>query len=303
MISRYQHRALTWVDLESPNEEEIAHIMEEFSLPHVLANELVTNTLRSKVDLYENVMYVILHFPLISHSNGKVPEQEVDFIIGKDFLITARYEPIGPIQRFAKIFEVNAMLDKHRAPHHGGIVFMQLLKELYQHSLLELESTTETLQSIEEQIFSGKEKMVVRTISSVGRKLLDFRQAVRFHKDILVSYESAAKKFFGDEYGYYASTIIAEYNKVDSLLEGHRETLSELQRTNDSLLTTKTNEIMKMFTVMTFVMVPLTLITSVFGMNSEFVFIKTINDFYFVIGTMTVTGLIMFLFFRLKKWL
>lgn len=305
MISRYQYKGLTWVDLESPTREEVLHVMEEFDLSQLVAEELISSSIRSKVDMYDNLIYMILHFPLISHKHEKAVEKEVDFVIGKDFLITVRYEMIDPIHQFAKIFEVNSMLDKSRQPHHGGIVFMQMLKELYHHSLHDLEQITHTLKEIEGEIYKGNEAKMVRSISSTSRKLLDFKQAVRYHGDILKSYEAASKEFFGDNYSYYAASISAEFNKVYSLLEGHRETLFELQRTNDSLLTTKSNEIMKTFTIMTFVMLPLTLITGVFGMNTgeNTIFIESFQDFYFVIAAMVITALVMFLFFRIKRWI
>ncbi len=303
MISRYEYQGLIWVDLESPTREEALHIMEEFNLPQLVAEELISNTARSKVDLYDELMYVILHFPLMSPRQNHSAVQEIDFVIGKKFIITTRYEAVDPLHKFSKIFEVNSMLGKHAFASHGGIVFMQMIKELYRHSTEELETLTKTLTEIENGIFRGKENNMVRTISLAARRLLDFRQAMRFHKDILSSYEAASKQFFGSEYGYFASAMIAEYNKVYSLLESHRDALSELRKTNDSLLTTKTNEIMKTLTIMTFIMLPLTLITGIFGMNAEFAFIRSFRDFFFIISVMTITGLVMFLFFKIKRWL
>ncbi|MEK7106190.1 MAG: CorA family divalent cation transporter, partial [Patescibacteria group bacterium] len=125
------------------------------------------------------------------------------------------------------------------------------------------------------------------------------------HRDILNSYEIASTRLFGTDYGYYANLVTSEFNKVNSLLESNRDALSELQRTNDSLLSTQTNDIMKTFTIMTFVMMPLTIITGIFGMNTSdnLTFIENKNDFFFVIGAMMITGLVMFLFFKLRKWL
>ena len=302
MISRYRHKGLTWVDIESPTPEEVLHIMEEFSLPQLVSEELATNSLHSKVDLYEDFLLLILHFPLISHGRSVPREQEVDFVIGKDFLITVRYEMVESLYEFSKAFEVNSMLEKDKAPTHGGMVFMEMIKQLYRNSLGELDEITKTLKEIENEIFRGHETQMVRTISITSRKLLDFKQAVRFHRDVLRSYENASKQFFGEIYTYYATSITAEFNKVYSLLQSHHETILELQRTNDSLLSTKSNDIMRTFTIMTFVMMPLTLITGLFGMNAEFTFITTTRDFFFIIGAMLLTASVMYVFFKIKRW-
>ncbi|MEO5646236.1 MAG: CorA family divalent cation transporter [Candidatus Paceibacterota bacterium] len=305
MISRYAYHGLTWVDLESPSREEILHISEEFGLSKLVEEEMFSSTLRSKVDLYDEFIYLILHFPVFNKKNKLRNDQELDFIIGKNFIVTVRYELIDPITEFAALFENVEKLDQNKRISDAGIMFMEMMKQLYKASAIELEEITSRIPEIEHQIFNDKEEKMVRIISQTNRKLLDFKQAIRFHKDILHSYETASKRFFGDSYVYYAELITSEFNKVNSVLEGHHDLLKELQLTNDSLLSAKSNEILRTFTILTFVMLPLTLITGIFGMNTvaNLIFIRTIHDFYIVVGAMVLTGLCMFIYFRAKKWI
>ena len=302
MISRYSYRGLTWVDLESPTREEILHIMEEFSLPEQYGDEMFSSTFRSKVDLQDDLVYLILHFPA-GHGQTGENDQEVDFVIGKQFIVTVHYELIDSLHQFAKTFETKALRDSKDV--HAGMIFMEMIKGFYRHSLHDLENQTKHIRDIENRIFAGEEESMVRRISQTQRKLLDFKQAIRFHGDILNSYEKASERLFGPEYRYYASIILAEYNKASSVLESNRELLADLQRTNDSLLSTKSNEIMKMFTIMTFVMVPLSLITGIFGMNTSenLLFIKDSGDFFTVLSIMGIMAIVMFLFFKFRKWL
>ena len=111
MISRYKYRDLVWVDMERPSHEEVRQIMEEFEIHPIVADELLSPSLRPKVDRYENFIYLILHFPAIRHSHNN-SSQEVDFIIGKKFIITVRYELLDPLHKFSKVFEVNSILNK-----------------------------------------------------------------------------------------------------------------------------------------------------------------------------------------------
>ena len=171
-------------------------------------------------------------------------------------------------------------------------------------SLKELESLTETINFIERQIFGEQDKTIVRRISIASKKLLDFKQAIRFHGEILASYESASKKLFGPEYAYYSETIRSEYNKVSSILEGHRETIAELQLTNSSLLSTRSNEIMSKLTAMAFIMFTLTVFVGIFSMNiKNIVILENINEFYTVLVAMVLVATLMFAFFKIKKWM
>ncbi len=291
--------------MQNPSKEEMVHIMEEFSIPPLVTEEAMTSTLHAKVELYDALIYMILHFPP-SHRDGvNGTEQEIDFIIGKNFLITTHYESIYPIEQFAKNFEKNNSFGLESKISHGGFLFIEMMKSFYQHSLHKLDEITKVVKEIEYYIFNNHEEMMVKKISSTGKKLLDFKQALRFHQDILRSYENASSKLFGEDYRYYAEIITSEFNKLNSLLESNRDALVELQRTNDSLLSTKTNDTMRTFTILTFVLTPLMLITGIFGMNTGegLTFIQNKTDFFFVLGAMIVTGLVMFLFFKIRKWL
>ncbi len=306
MIARYSYSGLTWIDLETPTREEVDHVLEEFSLPATAGQEMLSDTLRSKADIYEKFLYVILHFPIDTAADDtKKDEQEVDFLLGKDFIITVRYNLLDPLHQFATIFEKRSATFGKKHLYHSGYMFAEMMKYFYHHALYDLELIGEKIKRIEQRIFEGKEEQLVREISRMSRKLLDFKQSIRFHGDILTSYEAASTRLFGAEYAYYASLIISDYNKVHTLLESHRDTLSELQRTNDSLLSTRSNEIMRTFTILTFVMMPLTIITGIFGMNTStnIMFIKDRGDFLFIVGGMIVVALVMFAFFKLRKWL
>jgi len=278
--------------------------MKEFDVHPLVANELLSPTVRPKVDLYDNLIYLILHFPAFSHRHGTSPEQEVDFIIGKNFIITTHYETIDPLHEFSKIFEVNSIIDKSHMGAHGGFIFFYIVKELYKSLSQELEYINEGLETIEAKIFQEKEKELVTDISLINRDLLNFKQAIRLHQDVLISLEVAGEQFFGDKFGYYLRAVTGEYYKIAGQLDGHRETILELRNTNDSLLSTKQNEIMKVLTIMAFVTFPLALIASIFGMNTESIpIVGSENDFWIIIGMMLVATMAMFMFFRYKKWI
>ncbi len=303
MISKYTYKGLVWVDLESPTENELLHIMEEYSIPILVTEELHNRSPQSRVDLFPNFIYLILHFPRISHSGDKGVEQEIDFIVGNKFIITTHYEFIESVHEFSKTFEVDAILEKRIDVDHAGFLFYHLIKTLYIHSRYELNELNILLQDTERKIFEGKERDMVVTISNINRMLIDFRQALRFHKEALDTFEMAAKKFFGEKFGYYLSSIISEYTKTQDILDSHKEILNDLRDTNDSLLASKSNETIKMLTVITFLTSPVVLISSIFVMNTDFVLIRTPLEFYIVLGAMIVTSILAFMYLKYKKWL
>lgn len=305
MISRYNHNGIVWVDVQSPTQDEVRSLMEEFELHPLVADELLGPTLRPKVDLYPDFIYLILHFPRITHKHDGGEDQEIDFIIGKKFIITAHYDHVDQLHEFSKIFEVNSILDRPGLGDHAGFVLFYILKDLYKMLDSELDHINHDFNEIQAKIFSGKERDMVNSISHINRDLLNFKQILRPHKEVLESFEVAGTKFFGSDFSYYLRTIVGEFYKLSSILDGHRETILDLRDTNDSLLTTKTNDIMKTLTVTAFILLPLTFIEQLFGMG--FVNTPLMNDpngFWVTIVAMVVIGVLLFGYFKFfKKWM
>ncbi len=303
MINRYAHNGSVWVDIVSPTKEEVLRISDEFDIAQSVIHELISPSFKSRVDMHKEYIYMILHFPVFKHAQGEDTRQEVDFIIGKNFLITARYESIEAMERFAKVVEVNSILDRGFAEDCTGVMFFGIIKEIYQALFYELEHIEGWLNKIEQGIFSGKEKEMVIGLSQVSRKLINFRKATDFHSEILTSLDHFGGKLFGEHFSYHAQKVLDEYRKVANGLHSNMEFVNELRETNNSLLSTKQNEIMKTLTIMAFVTYPLTLISSVFGMNTaSSPIIGVENDFWYVIAIMISAGLGLFAYFKHRKW-
>lgn len=304
MIKRYTHKHLVWIDIENPTSEEIRLLMQEFDLHPSVAQELLLPTVKPRVELHKNLIYLILHFPTLKNKNFSEIEQEIDFVIGENFIITTRYDNIDPIHRFSKIFEVNTIIDRSNIGAHAGYIFYYMIKEMYQSLANQIDSIKDSLKEIENEIFNGKEKEMVMALSKVSRNLLNFHHATSAHKQVLRSLESATLNFFGENFSYYIKDIVNEYYKIDNSTESNIESLRELRETNDSLLTTKQNEITKTLTVMAFIILPLSFIASVYGMNTSFVpLMGGKNDFWIIMAIMAVVGIIIFAVFKGKKWL
>jgi len=261
MISTYTYQDVTWVDLESPTEEELLHVLGEYNVPEILLNDLMTETLLSRVDTYKEMLYLVLHFPRI-HNEKKMPDLEIDFIVGKNFLITVHYEFSNALHDFAKQLEVQVMLSHHLPGNHAGYLFHAILTEAYRQAGGKLNDLYQMMEHVKEQIFNGHEDRMVNDLSHINRKILDFRQAMRFHGSILDSYERASLKIFGADYAPYIADMRSEYHKIIGILEGHRDLLIDLRETNDSLLSAKTNKTMRILTIMSFTTFPLTLIAT-----------------------------------------
>lgn len=306
MIKEYKHKKITWVDLENPTQEEVRNISKRWNLDVLTANELLTPTIRPRVDYHKDYIYLILHFPINHHTGFAHPEkiEEVDFIIGKDFIITTRYSVVDALLEFSKIFEVQSILDKSNMSKHAGYVFYYMIQNLYKSLSNKLDHVRDILTDAENKIFKGQERQMVRELSDINRILLNYKESTNLHQEILESFEIAGNKLFGKEFEYHSRSIIGEYYKVRSAMDSAKEYLNELKDTNNSLLSTKQNEVMKILTITTFIVLPLSLLAGIFGMNTKTTpIVGGPNDFMVITLSMLFIAAFLFLFFKIKKWL
>ncbi len=304
MINRFELEGVTWVDLESPTSEEIAELNAEYSLGPLLVEELMRPTLKPHVDLYPDFAYAVLHFPSIRHTRGVTVAQEIDIIVGKKFIITIHYEPVTALMDFARSFEATTLMKRVSGKLHSGHILFEIVERLYEGVDNELESVEDNVTAIENAIFSGDENRLVTRISEVSRELLIHKRTLGTHRETLDSLEKAGTNIFGDTFQNYLRGMTAlhfrVYNKALSLID----TVAELRNTNDSLLTTRQNEIMKNLTIVASIMLPLTLLTQLFSMNTENTpLVGNKADFWIVVLIMGVITIGLFAFFKLRRWL
>lgn len=304
MIQRYSYKGITWLDLDHPTDKDIDDIIKEFKIDGVIANELSTPSVKPRVEMYHDFIYLVLNFPAFKHSHSDKTEQEVDFIIGRNFLVTARYDTLDAIHKFAKQIEVKSILDKNNIEFPSGHIFYMILKEIYSAIFDELLYIESWQKNIETKIFKGDERNMVFDLSNVSRTLLDFQKTMDAHKEVLVSLEIIGKKFLGDHFSLYTRATLEEYYKIQNTIKNLRDVVVELRETNNSLLDTKQNEITKVLTIMAFIAVPLSLIVSIFQIDTiSRPIIGHPNDFWILIGGIFAVGAIMFSFFKFKHWL
>ena len=165
---------------------------------------------------------------------------------------------------------------------------------------MELQTLRGHTKTIENMMFNGSKEKIVAELSEIAHKLLDFRESTRFHKSILLSFEQSSVKFYGPEFKYNAELLTAEYYKLWETLENLRETVIELKKTNDSLLTFKTNETIRFLTLLTFIALPLQIIPDIFTTN---VFIEGKYSSHIVHFSSIFISLLLFLYCRFRKWI
>lgn len=303
MLNRYENGTVLWFDVVNPTSEEIRTLATEAKIPLELTGDLTTNSPHDSVDWQKGVFKLNLHFPVVKRTDMITPH-EVKFIATKSALVTIRFEDIQSIEQFRKDFEIVSMLKRGDTSLSGARLLTTLLSRFYRGLDDKLDFLTSRLNDIDTEIFSGHEKEMVLEIAAVGRRLINFRQAVEAHEHILGQLYTASETAFNKQVQKEVLLLSERHLHIMRRLGRISGLLQELRETNNSLITTKQNEIMKTLTIMAFITFPLTLVSSMFGMNTiSTPIVGTTNDFWIIVSFMSLGFTCFFVYFKYKRWI
>jgi len=297
-------KKVSWIDIKNPSKKDLNYLKKNFKFHPVTLGELLTPTLRPKVEHYDHYLYMVVHFPAYDTRKKTTESVEIDFLITSNVLITVHYEEFSPLKEFWGKSQLDKAFREHNFRETTALLLYSILENLYNFSLRQLDHISKKINQIEEKMFKekGSEDMVER-ISLARRDILDFRKTIKPQKTILDSLKIRGVDFFGKKMKPYFMDIIGDYMRVWSLLENHKETIEALRETNDSLVSNRTNRIIRLLTIFSVIVFPLTLLASIFGMNTRFLpLVGHKYDFWIIAGFMLLAMLTMLLFFKRKKW-
>jgi magnesium transporter len=302
MIQKYTWNKETWVDIDRGTPEELDAIVNEYDIDPFVAKEIGSPTPKSRIEFHKDYIYLILHFPVFKHTHTKKLKQEIDFVIGKNFLLTIRYDTIDALHKLSKELEVEEILSKNNDAS-GQHVFGILFRELYSSINEELAYIESWSESITDDIFNGQEKEMVFEISEAIRTLLEFRKTTDSHKEILEFLKDVGGHILGQKFTEEIDAILLEYHRLRDIIHANIDILRELRETNNSLLSTTQNETIKTLTVLAFITLPLTFISGLFAMDVITPFHDNPYGFYIILGFMIFVAICMYTIARIKKWL
>jgi magnesium transporter len=303
MIERYSQGKLLWINLKEPTSDEIHEVIEECNIPPALMSDFSSPVPRSGITVQDSAVKITMDFPIVKRTDINFPH-EIKFIVTKKYLITAHYEDMEALDRFKKEFEVVSTLHKGSKSATAAHLFVALLERIYEVTMNKLDYATSKLNDIEAEIFNQRERQMVLEISQISKRLIAFRQVIKTHDSILRDATPVFAKLFGASFSERMQNIHTTYFDIVRRTTAIFETLGELRNTNSELLTTKQNEVMKTLTIMAFITFPLTLMTSVFSMNTTTTpIIGNTGDFWIILGLMSIATICFFVFFKYKKWM
>ncbi len=297
---------MSWVDIEKPTQKDLDWFKNNFNFHPVTLGELIPPSAREKVEQFNDYLFLVTYIPAFNAKKRTTRAVELDILLTQDYLITVHNEPIEPLNDFAKKCQEKFELKSKYFSATSGHLFYWLSQGLLNFAERQLVHISKNINNLEDGLFKNIERDMIKEISFVKRDVLDFRIAIKpMHRIFKSLYEKGI--YFWPEsknLKIYFSDLLGDYDRVWSEADNYTETINSLEATNTNLLNDKTNAIVKTFTILSFITFPAMLVATILQINTIHNPILGLpGDFWIIVGIVATTTLVMWLYFKTRKWL
>src|SRR3989338_6667727 len=296
-------KSLEWVDLCNPTRQNMKILQKRFSFHDLDIEDCLSPMHVSKVDNYEHYIFMVLLFPVYKKSNSEIISTEIDFFIGKDYVITIHKSEIQTMDKFFNKCSESKVIQKELFAKNPAKLIYHVLDQLFAYEFPMIEHIHHDIKLLERKIFNGYERETVHDILYLKRNIINYRKAIQLHKGMIRRFIIKAETFFPiSPYKVYFDNLIEHTKDIWDTLEIQKENIDALHATNESLISFRLNDIMKFLTIISVIMLPGALIAGIFGVNALHTpIIGQPNDFWMILGIMVSVSLTMILIFKRKK--
>jgi magnesium transporter len=292
---------LKWINIERPRQIDLAWLQERFEFHPLDYEDITSRNQRPKVDAYDDYLFIVLHFPRYDKQVGRLNAAELDLFIGPDFLITLPNEPLQPVEYLFERCRTSEETRESVFSRGPGFLLYKIVDDLVDAQFPMLRKIGNKLERVEEEIFEGNSAEVVRDISNVKQEIINFRKVVRPQRAAFRDLETNGARFMAEDLYYEDITDASE--RVWDMLENYKEVVEALEDTNESAIAHRTNETFRVLTAISVIVLPLTLVASIWGMNVGVPGEEDMTAFWAILGFMVVLLGGMIAYFRRRGWL
>src|SRR5262245_25908596 len=294
---------IRWIHIEAPRTVDRDWLEEHFDFHPLDYEDVYSRNNRPKLDQYDDYVFIVLHFPLFEKETGRLLTAELDLFMGPDYLITLPNIPQPPITSMFDRYREKEELREDVFSKGPGYLLYKIVDTGVDASFPMLRKTGLKLERIEDDIFEGKSTEIVRDISEAKQEIINFRKIVRPQRAVLRDLERTKQRYLQEELEIYFDDISDAAERIWDTLENYKEVIEGLESTNESVLSHQLNDSFRILTAASVVLLPLTLIASIFGMNVHFPGEGEAYAFYLIVALMAVMLVALVILFRRRGWL
>jgi magnesium transporter len=303
MIETIKIGTLRWHHIVNPSNENLEYLKDNFHFhPLDIEDCKEEYNQRPKIDIYDDYYFLVLHFPDFDKQNRFLRIREIKVFWGEDYLITIGKSHWVVADMFREGKEMEARDEDFEVGTSDALLYT-ILERLMKATQKIIKKIGDDVDAINRSLFDIRAQQTIERISVIRKNIILLNTMFKPQLPLFTRFESKQVVGYADNMEDYWSNILDYYKQMWDLTEDYAELIEGLSRTFDSMQANRTNEIIKTLTLISSVLLPLTFLTGLYGMNINLPLQNHPSSFWIVVGGMLVIIVAMYTFFKTKKWM
>jgi magnesium transporter len=297
-------KRFNWVNIVRPTPEDVQRLSKSFAFIHPLhLEDMLSPIERPKIDEEDDYLFVVMRFPVWDPKHRLSRPTEIKFIVTRNTLITIHDATLKPlVNRFSQC----ELYEEQRNELAGkGVIdtFYAIIDELVDYLFPILHRVDANIHDIGDGIFTADTRTIIRDIALVRRDIIALRRMIRHLVPVVEQLAHIEHPVIREELDEYFDDALDHVYTARDIIDENYEIIEGLSETADTLVSHRINEVIRVLTVISVIMLPLTLVSGIYGMNIKLPFNEHPDAFLFVMALMLLIVVLMLTYFRHRKWL
>jgi len=295
-------KAVIWIDMAEPTSEDETVLLNVFQFHPLTVEDCRENRHYPKIEEFPGYVYFIVHGVRADTSSDRFNTIELDGFLGPNYVITYHHDEFRSINAVKQLIRTSPVVCRRGA----SFLLHQILDRIVDYYSPVLDDFDNRIDELEAKIFVGRSSNneMLADIMNIKRSVLRLRRISVKQLDILLRISRGEFELISPTLLPFYRDIYDHLVRVTDLAESYRDLITGLLDAHLSVVSNRLNEVMKVLTIFSAIMLPLTFIVGVYGMNFEHMpELHSMYGYYVVWGVMITVALGMLVFFRKRGWL
>lgn len=297
---------IRWIYLSKPNTHELEEVIKSLDLHEMVEQDIFEPSAHDKIDIYDDCIFLIIHFPKYNEKLGKYVSNEMNIILGKDFIITITKYPTNNIEKIRQEYEQEIKEEGDEAEEYKispYYILYKVIDVMYDKILLGLNKFNLDLMEMEKQVFSKNfvDTDLLKKVLIKKRNTVLLKTIISPQEEILVELQKATANFYKGDLDVYFEDLEYKTSKIlgyISIIHENIDSIGEIFNTLTNMMTNKNIGILTILTVIIWIM---TMISGIYGMNISLPGQEHPWAFFLLMWGMLIMAILTILIFKTKK--
>lgn len=292
-----------WIDIREPTSANIEQLRLDYDFHPLLLEDIMSRIQRPKIDIYDDYLFIVMQFPIHNKRTRVNVASELDIVVGPDYFITLHDGQLKPLVNMVDAIFGNPEMARRLMSRTPGHYLYEVVDRLVDYCVPIVPKVADRIDRLEEMIFERPNLNTIQEISLVRRDIITLRRILKPQMAVISQLEHRDLPLVSRNIDAYWGDISDHLGRIWDSIEDFKDVLEGLSDTYNTLTSHRLNDVIKALTMISVIVLPMTLVTGIFGMNVPLPLEDSPWALLIITLSIGAVGALMLIVFRLRRWI